>query len=111
MPSFVTQNLPGILVSCLFLLLAHLGLWNRRGALWRVAAYVIGCACIATGMAVTALITQDATALLTYLAHLVPGGIIIVLAWSLRGWDAARRQAHADAADIETKAQHAERTY
>lgn len=107
----VTQNLPGALVTLLLLGSAHLLLWNRRSALWRVAAYVIGCACIAAGMAVTALIAQDASALRTYLAHLVPGGIVIVLAWSLRGWQAARQQAHQDAASLEEAARHAERTY
>ncbi len=111
MIEFVYSQVPGSLVTVLLLLLAHLTLWDRVGRLWRVTAYAIGCSCIAVGMGVSALITRDATALQAYLLHLAPGGLVILLAWSARGWQAARDQARQDAAIIEEQARHAERTY
>jgi hypothetical protein len=111
MRAFVFENLPGALVGVALLLMAHLTLWDKRGMMWRLASYVIGCTCILLGMLCTASTTGDWTPIAVYAFHLVLGGAVVLLAWKVRGWQAARHQAVDDAAAIEEEARRAERTY
>lgn len=111
MSDFVYENLPGALVGVTLLLIAHMTLWDKRGVMWRLASYVIGCACILLGMLFTASMSGDWKPIAVYAFHLALGGAVVLLAWKVRGWNAARTQAADDAAAIEEEARRAERTY
>lgn len=111
MYQFVYENLPGVLVTIALLLISHVAMWDKRGVTWRLASYIVGCLCIASGMAVNALLTDTWLPFALYTLHLAGGGTCVLGAWRIRGWQAARRQAAADAAAIDEDARRAERTY
>lgn len=92
--SFVYELLPGIVVSCVAVLAAHLGLWEV--SLPRVPSYVIGTSCVLLGMFVSALLTGNGRAVWFYLAHLVPVGAVVAVAWAVRGEQGRRRAAQKD---------------
>lgn len=99
--------LPGVIVTCVALAAAHLGLWGSQ--LSRPAAYVIGSACVLLGVAVSALVLGDAWPFVVYAIHLGAGGGVILLAWAIRGHTAAQHSAEEDARAIREAAER-ERT-
>lgn len=99
--------IPGIVVGCVAIAVAHLALWDLQ--LPRVPAYVIGTTCVLAGMVVSTAITGDWRPVGFYLAHLIPAGAIIALAWGARGALARRAVAEADARAIQEAAER-ERT-
>lgn len=99
--------IPGVIVTCVALAAAHLGLWGSN--LTRPAAYVIGSACVLLGVAVSALVLGDAWPFVVYAVHLGAGGAVILTAWAIRGHAAAAHSAEADARAIREAAER-ERT-
>lgn len=111
--------LPGAATGTALLLLAHIVFWPRRPQLprpnsnrelTRPQAYVLGTSCVLAGMVITGVKLDDAWPLLFYAAHLLPGGAAVIIAWWLRGREAAREAALADAASIAEAAKR-EHTY
>jgi hypothetical protein len=98
---------PGILVGCVVIAAAHLGLWEAK--LKRHTAYVVGSLCVISGQLVSASLTGNWEALLFHLAHLIPCGAVILFAWMIRGTQEAQTVA-VDDADKIREAARSERT-
>lgn len=98
---------PGILVGCVVIASAHLGLWDAK--LKRHTAYVVGSLCVIAGELVSASLTGNWEALLFHLAHLIPCGAVILFAWMVRGTQEAQTVANDDADKIR-EAARSERT-
>ena len=75
----------GCVITMALLLSAHLGLWPYQHRLHRVANYTIGVSCILIGFTVTcALLDAWLYAVLAW-GHAGAGGVVIAVAWWVRG--------------------------
>lgn len=75
----------GSLITALLLAVAHYLAWPFRGKMHRTVAYCIGVSCIGVGILVASALLNDWLVLITFVGVALPGGLLILGAWWLRG--------------------------
>lgn len=75
----------GASVTFLLLLAAHLICWRWRDQMHRTVAYCVGVSCIGAGMLTVSALLQDWLIVVAFVTVALPGGLLILAAWWLRG--------------------------